>query len=279
MDSTKPQDDDGIIRIQRLVPGQVDVVLGSHPGKRTVRPRKSSRRYLLAFLCLGIFAVLAVGLASRANPPKPVPLVTLQQPEPEPEAEPEPAEEPPVQVASELARPALRVEPYIVPTPVAATQEQAPAAQPLDNCIKDGNVIDESVLNCRFGQTSRPTQAAPATGMVSASYMADFKSDASRKAPARQQKPHTVATVSIREWDGNGRYRAQWRLYENRIDGDSVCENFLNRSVERRECRLSAQVYFKEECREWNKRAARDRNEESKSTAQRYCEASTTFTP
>ncbi|GFM66555.1 hypothetical protein K5D34_17510 [Pseudomonas cichorii] len=278
MDSTKPQDDDGIIRIQRLVPGQVDVVLGSHPGKqRIVKPRKSSRGYVLAFLFLGIFVVLAVGLSTRTSTPKPAPLIALEQPEPE--TAPEPVDEAPVQVANELARPALRVEPYVVPTPVAATQESAPVAQPLDNCIKDGNVIDESVLNCRFGQASRPAQAAPATGMVSASYMADFKSDASRKAPARQQKPHTVATVSIREWDGNGRYRAQWRLYENRIDGDSVCENFLNRSVERRECRLSAQVFFKEECREWNKRAARDRNEESKNTAQRYCEAMTTFTP
>ncbi|GFM82476.1 hypothetical protein PSCICO_30340 [Pseudomonas cichorii] len=276
MDSTKPQDDDGIIRIQRLVPGQVDVVLGSHPGKqRIVRPRKSSRRYVLALLCLSIFAVLAVGLYSRAYSPKPVPLIALEQPEPA--TAPEPVDEAPVQVVSELARPALRVEPYIVPTPVA--QGSAPVAQPLDNCIKDGNVIDESVLNCRFGQASRPAQTAPATGMVSASYMADFKSDASRKAPARQQKPHTVATVSIREWDGNGRYRAQWRLYDNRIDGDSVCENFLNRSVERRECRLSAQVHFKEECREWTKRSARDRNEESKNTAQRYCEATTTFTP
>lgn len=275
MNSTKPQDDDGIIRIQRLIPGQVDVVLGSHPGrKKAVRPRKSPR-YALAFLCLGIFGALALSLALRAYPTKPAPQIVIGQPEP-PALE-EPVDEAPIQVVSELARPALRVEPYIVPTPVAP--EQPPVAQPLDNCIKQGNVIDESVLNCRFGQTSRPAQTAPATGMVSASYMADFKSDASRKSTARQSRPYTVATVSIREWDGNGRYRAQWRLYDNRIDGDSVCENFLNRSVERRECRLSAQVHFKEECRDWTKRAARDRNEESKSTAQRYCEATNTFTP
>ncbi|EPN42023.1 hypothetical protein A245_35605, partial [Pseudomonas syringae pv. actinidiae ICMP 19096] len=30
MESTQQPEDDGIIRIQRLVPGQVDVVLGSH---------------------------------------------------------------------------------------------------------------------------------------------------------------------------------------------------------------------------------------------------------
>ncbi|RMQ51195.1 hypothetical protein ALQ04_01365 [Pseudomonas cichorii] len=279
MDSTNPQDDDGIIRIQRLVPGQVDVVLGSHPGKpRIAKPRKS-RQPAWIILGLGLFAVIAVGLVSRTYAPRPVPQLNAEQAEPAPAFNSEPVDAALMQVASEVERPApaLRVEPYIVPTPVA--QPQAPAAQPLDNCIKNGNVIDESVLNCRFGQTGRPAQNAPATGMVSASYMADFKSDASRKAAPRAQKPHTVATVSIREWDGNGRYRAQWRLYDDRIDGDSVCENFLNRSVERRECRLSAQVHFKEECREWTRRSARDRNEESKGMAQRYCEATTTFTP
>ncbi|MFJ4142053.1 hypothetical protein [Pseudomonas sp. NPDC089734] len=278
MDSTKPQDDDGIIRIQRLVPGQVDVVLGSPPTrKKPGRPRKS-RPYMLVALCLTLLGFVAVGLILRTPLPAPAATpVTLEQPEPDIEAQSFPIEMADAPIATDPVRPALRVEPYIVPIP--APQEQPPVAQPLDNCIKDGNVIDESVLNCRFGQTSRPAPTAPPTGMVSASYMADFKSDASRKTTPRHSKPYTVATVSIREWDGNGRYRAQWRLYDNHINGDSVCENFLDRSVERRECRLSAQVHFKEECRDWTRRAARDRNEESKSTAQRYCEATTTFTP
>ncbi|EPN85363.1 hypothetical protein A234_07409, partial [Pseudomonas syringae pv. actinidiae ICMP 19101] len=162
--------------------------------------------------------------------------------------------------------------------PVAATQEQPATVQPLDNCMKNGNVIDESVLNCRFGQVPRPAQTEPAKGMVSADYMADFKANAARST-ARASRPYSVATVSIREWDGRNRYRAQWRVYGNSIDGDSVCENFAARSLERRECRKAAQVSFKEECRDWTKRAARNRDEESKNAEQRYCEVAATFSP
>ncbi|RMM18131.1 hypothetical protein ALQ81_01661 [Pseudomonas syringae pv. pisi] len=44
MDSLQQPEDDGIIRIQRLVPGQVDVVLGSHPRRKRV---DTPRRYAL----------------------------------------------------------------------------------------------------------------------------------------------------------------------------------------------------------------------------------------
>ncbi len=89
--------------------------------------------------------------------------------------------------------------------------------------MKKGNVIDEAVANCRFGQLPRPAQAEPATGMVSADYMADFKANASRNS-TRSSRPYSLATASIREADGRNRYRAQWRVYGNTIDGDSVCE-------------------------------------------------------
>ncbi|MFH7422844.1 hypothetical protein RA276_30205, partial [Pseudomonas syringae pv. tagetis] len=80
-----------------------------------------------------------------------------------------------------------------------------------------------SLLNCRIGQIPRPAQAEPATGMVSADYKADFKNNAARNA-ARPSRHYSVATASIREWDGRNRNPAQWRVYANTIDRDSVCK-------------------------------------------------------
>lgn len=275
MDSTRQKpDDDGVIHIQRLNPGQVDVVLGSHP-RRKPAGQKPSRPYGLIVVCLA-FAGLVYWLGSSLLV-KPAP-ATVTTSSPTPSAALAPATEP---VTDELARSALRLASYAAPAPAARPQVQAPAAsvQPLDNCIKDGNVIDESVLNCRFGQVPRPALTEPAKGMVSNRYMADFKSGAGRKEEPRASKAYTLATMSIREWDGSDRYRAQWRVYENRIDQDSVCANFLSGSVERRECRKSAQVHFKELCREWGKRAARDRDDKSTSAEQRYCEVASSFSP
>ncbi|RMV77361.1 hypothetical protein ALP05_05115 [Pseudomonas caricapapayae] len=275
MDSTQQPEDDGIIRIQRLVPGQVDVVLGAHPGrKRNARPDKS-RPYGLWLAGLIVAGCLAGLVASHVRGPKAVPVPVVEQPVPEAETQTTSAEGEPATVETTSPAPSTR-SPGLLP--VSATQEQPVNVQPLDNCMKNGNVIDESVLNCRFGQIPRPAQAEPATGMVSADYMADFKNNAARNA-ARPSRPYSVATASIREWDGRNRYRAQWRVYGNTIDGDSVCENFAIRSVERRECRKAAQVNFREECREWTKRAARNRDEGSKNAEQRYCEVAATFSP
>ena len=167
----------------------------------------------------------------------------------------------------------------VAPALPSIAQPAPPApVQPLDDCMKKGNVIDEAVANCRFGQLPRPAQGEPATGMVSADYMADFKANASRNS-TRSSKPYSLATASIREADGRNRYRAQWRVYGNTIDGDSVCENFAIRSFERRECRKAAAVNFREECREWTKRAARNRDEDSKNAQQRYCEVTANFSP
>ncbi|ORC60734.1 hypothetical protein BZK31_05540 [Pseudomonas floridensis] len=276
MDSTQQSDDDGIIRIQRLVPGQVDVVLGSHPSRKvSPRPRKP-RAYGLWLAGLVVVGCLGAMITSHLHKPKAVPLPVAEPPAVEAQTSWIDSESVPTASPSPAT---LRREAYVLPKtePASAAASNAPL-QPLDNCLKNGNVIDESVLNCRFGQVPRPTQTEPAQGMVSAGYMADFKADAARPA-ARPSRPYKVATVSIREWDGRNRYRAQWRVYDNTIDGDSVCENFLARSVERRECRKSAQVNFREECREWTKRANRDRDQESRNAEQRYCEAASTFTP
>lgn len=279
MDSTKQQpDEDGVIHIQRLDPGQVDVVLGSNPRRRPAG-RKPSRPYGLIVVCLA-FAGLVYWLGSSLLvKPAPAPVAASLPPQSEtPSTSAVPAAEP---VTDEPPRSALRLASYVAPSSAAQAEVQAQpvSVQPLDNCIKDGNVIDESVLNCRFGQVPRPALTEPAKGMVSNRYMADFKSGAGRKEEQRTSKAYTLATMSIREWDGSDRYRAQWRIYDNRIDQDSVCANFLSGSVERRECRKSAQVHFKELCREWGKRAARDRDDKSTSAEQRYCEVASSFSP
>ena len=274
MESNQQSDDDGVIRIQRLNPAQVDVVLGSHPRRRPAPRGRKSSPYGLIIGCVA-FVALAYWLSTLllGRPAPAVVAASAPLPVETPTVAPTPVVEPP---AVETARPTARLEPYVAPQP--AVQPVSANVQPLDDCIKDGNVIDESVLNCRFGDIPRHTQTAPAKGMVSHAYLADFKSGASRKEESRS-RPYTVVTMSIREWDGSDRYRAQWRQYENRIDQDSVCENFTSRSVERRECRKSAQGHFKDLCREWTKRAARDRDEKSTEAEQRYCEVSSSFSP
>lgn len=279
MESRKQPDDDGVTHIQRLQQGQVDIVLGSHPRRKPAPHEGKSRPYGLMIACLvlaGIACWLGVSLLS-----KPVPTaVTASAPLPIDATSPvQPQTRGPM--LEQTVREALRPAAYAVPQPVV--KEPPVDVRPLDNCIKEGNVIDESVLNCRFGQVPRPARLEQTTGMVSRSYMADFKSGAAGKDAGkdsqRRSKPYTLVSMSIREWDGSDRYRAQWRVYENRIDQDSVCENFLARSVERRECRKAALGHFKELCREWGKRAARDRTEESEKTEQRYCEVAGIFSP
>lgn len=269
----QPTEDDGVTHIQRLDPNRVDVVLGSHPRRKPARQSKGSLPVGLVIVCLA-FAGLVYWLGSTLTRPAPVAtpitLATPAQP-----VHPAPSAPEPVSVPS--APPTVQQVAYTVSQPVA--QEPPPAAaKPLDNCIKHGNVIDESVLNCRFGDVPRPAAAPASQGMVSDRYLAEFKSGATRKEEPRR-RPYTQVSMTIREWDGSDRYRAQWRQYDNRIDQDSVCENFANGSVERRECRKSAQVHFKELCREWTRRAARDRDQKSGDARERYCEVAGSFTP
>jgi hypothetical protein len=285
MDSVKQSRDDGFIHIQRLDPDKVDIVLGAHPRKRRAsRPAK----VLPYSLIIVFFATVLVGLCagllySRLKPRPPViaPLVSAP-PDlpavPAPELEPEPAviEARPaaVAVARVAATPAMT---HAQPNEVR--HEPSPAVQPLDECLKNGNVIDERVLNCRFGQVPRASDPQPAKGMVSAGYMADFKSDLARANTERPGKPFTLASVSFRAIDSRTRYRADFRIFNNQIENSSVCMNFPKGSVENRECRRAAVVFFKESCAEWRKRASKDHDEQSKLTQVRYCEAMSTFEP
>lgn len=79
MESQRPsKTDDGVIRINRLTPGHVDIVLGSHPGKALPRPIRPQRPYAMILLC-GLLALLSLCLllsqlrrhaADIAPPPK-----------------------------------------------------------------------------------------------------------------------------------------------------------------------------------------------------------------
>ena len=280
MDSTQQPDDDGIIRIQRMTPDQFDVVLGSHPGKRKpVAPRKRPP-YELYAIGLGIVVVSALLVAQLLPRQAPAPQAVIQQAIAEPA--PEPEAEPVINVVAQAApAPAasmpIKLEPYAGPNVVR--HEQPVEVQPLDTCLKDGNVIDENVLNCRFGQLPRPAQKVAPQGMVSPGYMADFKSDQTRSKPVRAAPQAEVSRIAIREWDGRNRYEARWSSIDNRIDGSTVCANFPPDSVERRECRKAAKVYFKEACSDWGIRGRRDHDDASKRMEQRYCEAMNSFQP
>jgi hypothetical protein len=149
----------------------------------------------------------------------------------------------------------------------------------LDNCLKDGNVIDENVLNCRFGQLPRPERKPVAQGMVSSSYMAELRAEKARNKPVRSTSAAEYTTIAIREWDGRNRYEAKWRSIDNHVDNASVCANFPAESVERRECRKAAKVFFKEACNDWGIRFRRDRDDASKRMEQRYCEAMGSYEP
>ena len=267
-----PTEDDGVTHIQRLDPNRVDVVLGSHPRRKSAR---QSKGVLALIVCLA-FAAPVYWLGSTLTRPAPVatPVMSATPVQPLPVAASAPVSEP---APTPSPPPTVQQVAYTVSQP-AAQQPPSTSAQPLDNCIKHGNVIDESVLNCRFGEVPRPAPAPASQGMVSDRYLAEFKSGALRKEEPRG-RPYTQVSMTIREWDGSDRYRAQWRQYGNRIDQDSVCENFASRSVERRECRKSAQVHFKELCREWTRRAAREGDEKSADARERYCEVAGAFAP
>lgn len=269
MESDNHQKDDGLTHIQRLTPGKVDIILGSHPGKRKVvqKPKSNSYAWILVTLLLVGVGAYAVSLRNKSSMPVP----------PTHPAPPAPVAVEPVQPPVETlpaAQPVVLAKPDVAP---ALRHEAAARVQPLDECMKNGNVIDENVLNCRFGQVPRPAEREAAKGMVSANYMADFKSDTARTQSERPGKALTTVSVSFRAVDSRNRYHADFRMFNNHIDNSSVCMNFSKGTAENRECRRAAVVFFKESCLDWTKRAAKDRDEQSQQTRDRYCEANRTF--
>lgn len=177
------------------------------------------------------------------------------------------------------SHPAPVIKPAISnPVPPIYTSDALIAPKPLADCIKPDNIIDEAVATCRYGQFPRASNNPDAQGMVSASYMAQYKAD---QLPARTKRltAYNVETATVWQWDGKRTYAAEWAINDNRIEGSSVCTNYRRGSIEYRECRKGAKVYFREKCREWGKRSGTDRSDSSKAIEQRFCSAGEGFNP
>lgn len=253
MHPTDQEDDDGVIRFKRLHPEHFDVVLGSHPTKQKVlrpAPPRSYSLWILVLMLVGMLGYMTVNRNS-SHPIPPIDPLPAAEPIPTETAEPPEAPVAPVQAHPD---PTARFVPAPAPQVVVVVQTQAPAVAP--------------------ARVSPPVPKAQ--GLVSASYLAGYQ--ANLNAPeVRQTRQYEIATISIREWDGHDRYQAKWRIFNNVIDNASVCGNFLANSTERRECRKSAEVFFKEQCGEWGKRWDRDQDEKSKGMQVRYCTAMKTY--
>ena len=153
--------------------------------------------------------------------------------------------------------------------------------QQLADCIETANLIDEKVVDCRYGTLPRDHRSAPSSGMVSKQYLAQYKADQAKRShtPAQRSANRDVDMKWIKGWDGDTSYLAEWHALDNRIDSSSVCINHRRGSIDYRECRKAAKVHFREQCRNWEKRWARDQLEWSKQMEQRYCSAANGFSP
>ncbi|UZJ60302.1 hypothetical protein OKW98_00695 [Pseudomonas sp. KU26590] len=266
---SKPQPEDDGLTMQRLAPGQFDVVLGSHPARRTAASGKGNWPFSSILICLALLIAIIFLIAQMFRTPKPAATVIPAPPIAEVVSEPEPVQ-PVAQVRN--------VEQVVYIAPKADVSQPA-TARPLDTCLKDGNVIDRDVINCRFGDAqASDAPAARPQGMVSDRYLANYKTVAAKPKtePARR---YEVAGVFIREIDGRNRYEARYRIYNNHVEVSSVCMNFLADSVEHRECRRAAAPYFKDMCSDWSKRLAKDKSDKNKLAQEQYCEAARTYQP
>jgi hypothetical protein len=269
MQPTPQPEDDGLIVMQRLTPDQFDVVLGSHPAKRKIAPTKNTWPLSSILICLALLVAIIYLMVQLFYTPKPdevaVPAPSLA----EIISETEPTPAPEIRTMEQVV--------YVAPKQEAAP---APASRTLDSCLKEGNVIDRDVINCRFGEAQQPTDynAPRPQGMVSDQYMAQYKAGAA-KPKIDQGRHYEVAGVFIREIDGRNRYEARYRIYNNRIETSSVCMNFVTESAEHRECRRAAVPYFKDMCSDWTKRTAKDKSEKNKLAQEQYCEAARAYQP
>jgi hypothetical protein len=150
----------------------------------------------------------------------------------------------------------------------------------LDECLKPGNVIDESVIRCRYGERQKPVAKPPGQGMVSAEYLSKYKSQkANAVAPQRVSKRVENDSHWVDKWSGGGKYLAHWQVVDNRIDGTSVCSNHRRGSIDYRECRKGAKQFYKAQCKAWGERWNADSQDWSKQMQRRYCGAASSFSP
>ncbi|GFM66472.1 hypothetical protein Q1J52_14590 [Pseudomonas lijiangensis] len=179
-------------------------------------------------------------------------------------------------IANNSASPPIHKVTQTTVSPAPAQTSQRP--QPLADCIGPDNVIDEAVATCRFGQFPRATQNHEAQGMVSDRFMAQYMAD--QQAPqAGRASVESVEWATVNQWDKKRTYRAVWSITDNRIEGSSVCTNWPRGSIEYRECRKGAKVYFREQCKSWSRQWDRSHAGSSKAAQQRYCSAGEGFNP
>jgi hypothetical protein len=173
------------------------------------------------------------------------------------------------------------------PSQVVAPRETVPIQNPrhsLQECFQGDTVINEDVIRCQHGgelPRKQPSQSE-AQGMVSSEYLAKYQAERDRRiAQTRvaQSSFQERAGEWIKSWDGGTRYYAEWTVVNNVIDGTSVCGNHRRGSIEHRECRKGAKVYFREQCRAWERRVANDGRDLSHQMKSRYCAAQSSFSP
>lgn len=152
----------------------------------------------------------------------PVALLWLNWPWVERWLHPAPVAEPPFEVA-ESKTPASPLPPSL-----PAPHQAIAAPQPLDACLKQGNVVDEEVLRCRYGAVPRAQEPASAPqGMVSAAYLAQYKAGG-ELAPVRTAfSPSSTESHVVPKWDGSGSYLAACEVQDNQVDYGTICENNL----------------------------------------------------
>lgn len=236
-------DENGVTHFQRLDPAQIDVVLGSARAPRPAPPASKGSSGLWLVL-LAVVAISGWALHDSGGPVAASPAPVTGQPlaqTPAPDSHP---------VAVVNTAVATRVVNQVVI--INAPAKPAPA-QP-----------------AQIVASAEPASAPSPQGMVSAQYLAQFKAGGSR-AESPAPRPYQVATVAIREWDGPNRYVAKWRIEDNVINQGSVCFNFPVDSIEHRECRRAAQQYFKDQCKDWTRRAEKTRDKETREAKAQYC--------
>ena len=178
--------DEGVTHIQRPRPGEFDVVLGSRTPREPIKSGASGGRMLLYLLVLGIAAWLLTPQLFASKPkvsPPVVPLSTV-------------IEEPPIEPPAGLPAPQSVAQPIDISLPSAPVLSPAPAAappQPLDKCLKQGNVIDQRVADCRFGEGSQSDTA----GNTGSSMVSAGSSRCSQRSPASASAASSRAAASL----------------------------------------------------------------------------------
>jgi hypothetical protein len=171
--------------------------------------------------------------------------------------------------AAPIRLPSLSLEPaQPVVQPPASKAEiewmermEAIATERAKNSFNDNNYRPKQPAN---------TYTPPASQIASAPTVSERK---------QRQVSRERTSKWIKSWNGGTNYLAEWISVNNYIDGGSVCANHRKGSIDYRECRKAAKQHYHEECRTWRARYDNDRKDHSDRMKQRYCSASSSFSP